>query len=126
DGPDLRIVLDHLLSKRVLERRRATVILADLRGLRPSMTCKLLKLSHSTYRRCLRVFAEGGAAALFAPRISPLRKFDDKTIVGTLFDTLHQPPSNYGINRTTWKLTDLSSVLKKRGQPVREGVVRKM
>ena len=102
------------------------VILADRRGLRPSMTCKLLKLSHSTYRRCLRVFAEGGAAALFAPRISPLRKFDDKTIVGTLFDTLHQPPSNYGINRTTWKLTDLSSVLKKRGHPVSEGVIRKM
>jgi transposase len=126
DSPDLGIVLEHLLSPRLLERRRAIVILADSRGVRPSVTCKLLRLSHSTYRRCVRVFAEGGAAALFAPRISRLRKFDDKTIMPELFDTLHQPPSNYGINRTTWKMADLSGIMKERGHPVSEDVIRKM
>jgi transposase len=126
DSPDLGIVLEHLLSPRVLERRRAMIILANTRGIRPSVMCRLLRLSHSTYRRCVRVFAEGGAAALFSPRISRLRKFDDKTIGAALFDTLHQPPSNYGINRTTWKMADLSRIMRERGHPVSEDVIRKM
>jgi hypothetical protein len=41
-------LLDHLLSKRVLERRRATVILVKWRGVRPSVICKLLRLSPPT------------------------------------------------------------------------------
>src|ERR1700730_1669844 len=100
DAPDLAIVLGHLTSKRVLERRRALVILASRRGISPRVTCKLLRLSYSTYRRCVRVFAEGGAAALFSRRTNLPRKSDDEMIRNTLFDTLHQPPSNYGINRT--------------------------
>jgi transposase len=107
----------------VLERRRALVILASRRGVRPSVICNFLRLSHSTYRRCIRVFAEGGAAALFAPRISPLRKFDDENVRNTLFDTLHQPPKNFGINRTTWKMADLSRILKQRGHPASEDVI---
>jgi transposase len=126
DEPDLAVVLEHLLSKRVLERRRALVILASRRGVRPSVVCKFLRLSHSTYRRCIRVLADGGAAALFAPRISPRRKFDDETIRSTLFDTPHQPPNNFGINRTTWKMADLSRILKERGHPASEDVIRRI
>jgi hypothetical protein len=80
DEPNISIVFEHLLSRRVLERRRAVVILAAHRGIRPNVICKWLGLSHSTYRRCLRVYAEGGAKALFASRISSLRKFDDEKI----------------------------------------------
>jgi transposase len=124
DQPDVSIVLDHLLSKRVLERRRALVILSKWRGLRPSLVCNLLRLAPSTYRRCLRVFSEGGAAALFARRKNPHRKYDDEVIKDALFEILHQPPSNFGINRTTWKMEDLSRVLKEKGKPAGEDVIR--
>ncbi len=126
DEPDLAIVLEHLLSKRALERRRALVILAIRRGISPRVIRKLLQLSYSTYRRCLRVFAKGGAAALFAPRISLSRKSDNEAIRNTLFDTLHQPPSNYGINRTTWKMADLGRIMKERGHPVGQNLIRKI
>jgi transposase len=123
DKPDLAIVLEHLLSRRVLERRRAMVILASWRGLRPSFTCKRLKLSPSTYRRCLRILSEGGVAAVFARRTNPHRKFDNEILKSTLFDTLHQPPANFGINRTTWRLADLSHILKERGHPASAEVI---
>ena len=117
---DLPIVVQHLLSKRVLERRRAMVILASWRGVRQSLICKLLRLSPSTYRRCLRVFAEGGAAALFARKINPNRKFDNTAVKDALFTILHQPPSNFDINRTAWIMADLSRIMKKNGHPVSE------
>jgi transposase len=126
DRADLAIVLEHLLSRRVLERRRAMVILATERGIRPSVICGHLKLNYSTYHRYLRVFSEGGAAALFARRTSLLRKFDNETIKNTLFDTLHQPPSNFGINRTTWRMPDLARILKERGHAAGEDVIRQI
>ena len=126
DERDLLSLREHLLSKSVLERRRAMVVLASQRGVRPSVICKRLRLSPSTYRRCIRIFSEGKAAALFAQRRNPNRKFDNEAIRDVLFDTLHQPPANFGINRTTWKLADLSRVLKDRGHPACEDVVRQI
>src|ERR1700730_107088 len=44
DEADLVILLQHLLSARVLERRRALVMLAARRGISPRVICKLLRL----------------------------------------------------------------------------------
>jgi transposase/transposase-like protein len=126
DEADLVILLQHLLSARVLERRRALVMLAARRGISPRVICKLLRLSYSTYRRYTRVFAEGGATALFASRRKRAGKSDDEAIKNTLFETLHQPPSNFGINRTTWKMADLGRIMKKRGYPVGQNLIRKI
>jgi transposase len=126
EQPDLRIMLDHLLSPRVLDRRRAIVMLAHWCGVRPSILCRRLRLSPSTYRRCLRVFAEGGPAALFKRRKNPHRKWDNEEIKAALFETMHQPPSNFGINRTTWKIADLCRVLKEKGSTAGEDVIRKI
>src|SRR5262249_22846784 len=126
EQPDLRTILDHLLSPRLLDRRRAVVMLAHWRGVRPSITCQRLRLSPSTYRRCLRVFAEGRPAALFERRKKPHRKWDNEEIKAALFETLHQPPGNFGINRTTWKIADLGCVLKEKGRAAGEDVIRKI
>jgi transposase len=123
---ELAILRKRLLSKRVLERRRAIVVLASRRGVRPTTICKLLNLSPSTYRRCIRVFVEGGVEALFARRKNPHRKYDNKVLIDAVFETLHQPPSNFGINRTSWKMADLCTALKRSGQPAGEDVVRKI
>jgi hypothetical protein len=37
-----------------------------------------------------------------------------------LFATLHAPPREYGLNRTTWCIPDLVGVLTDRGHPVNE------
>jgi hypothetical protein len=43
-----------------------------------------------------------------------------------VFSLLHQPPSNFGINRTTWKMADLSRTMKETGEPAGEDVIRKI
>jgi hypothetical protein len=72
-----------------------------------------------------RLFAEL-PSTLFAPRISKRRKFDNAEVKQAVFALLHQPPNNFGINRTTWKMADLSRVMKDTGQPAGEDVIRKI
>ncbi len=43
-----------------------------------------------------------------------------------VFGILHEPPSNYGINRTTWTMDQLSRILRQTGHPVCPGVIRKI
>ena len=126
DESDLAIVREHLRSERARERRRAITMLAIWRGLRPSFICRLLHLSRATDRRCVRIFRERGAAALFDRRKNVHCKYANEVIKSTLFDVLHQPPSNFGINRTTWKMADLSRVLSEKGHPAGEDVIRKI
>jgi transposase len=126
DESDLQAVIERLLSARVLDRRRAMVLLTHWLGVRQSLLCELIGLSPTTWRRCLRLYAEGGVGALFAPRRNSRRKFDNEELRKVLFDTLHRPPREYGINRTTWTVADLSRVLAQRGQSASEDVVRKI
>jgi transposase len=123
---DLRTVIECLLSARVLDRRRAMVLLTHWLGLRQSSLCGLIGLSPTTWRRCLRVYAEGGVGALFARRQNPRRKVDNEELRKLLFDILHRPPGEFGINRTTWKVADLSHVLAQKGRPAGEDIVRKI
>jgi transposase len=122
--PDLQTLIERLKSGRLTDRRRSTAVLGDRSGLRIGSICSALNLSRQTYRRYVRLFDEGGAAALFAPRVSPLRKFDKESVKKAVFSVLHQPPSNFGINRTTWRMADLSSVMKEIGEPAGEDVIR--
>jgi hypothetical protein len=72
------------------------------------------------------LFDRGGVSALFAPRTSSSRKFDDVSIKNAVFKLLHEPPTNYDINRTSWTMSHLSRVLRATGHPVSPGVIRKI
>jgi transposase len=126
DHPDLQTLLERLKSGRLGDRRRSIAVLGNRRGLQIGSICSAVNLSRQTYRRYVRLFDEGGAAALFAARISPLRKVDREEVKKAVFSLLHQPPSNFGINRTTWKMADLSRVMKETGEPAGEDVIRKI
>src|ERR1700730_15564362 len=125
-NPDQQILLQQLKCGRFGDRRRSIAILADRKGLQTGAICSALNLSRQTYRRYVRLFDEGGAEALFAPRVSPLRKFDREAVKNAVFSLLHQPPSNFGINRTTWKMADLSRIMKETSEPAGQDVIRKI
>jgi transposase len=124
--PDLQILLKRLKRGHSGDRRRSIAILASRKGLQTGVICSALNLTRQTFGRYVRLFDEGGAAALFAPRVSPLRKFDSDVVKKAVFSLLHQPPSNFGINRTTWKMADLSRIMKETGEPAGEDVIRKI
>jgi hypothetical protein len=73
------------------------------------------------------VFTAGGVQALFANgrRIGG-RLADNEATRQAVFALLHEPPSASGINRTTWRMADLTQVLRERGTPVCAQVVREI
>jgi transposase len=126
DVPDIAVLLDRLYGGRLSDRNRSTVVLASRRGLSCGTVCDFLGIDKHTHRKYLRTFKNGGHTALFARPTRSTRKFDNEAIKQAVFGLLHEPPSNYGINRTTWIMPDLSRVLRDTGQPACPEVIRKI
>jgi transposase len=122
--PDLAILIEKLEIGRPIERRRALAVVASYSGLRTSVACRVLKQCRHSYTRSVHLFEAGGATGLFAPRINPHRKFDNEQVKQAVFKILHQPPADFGLNRTTWKMADLVHVMKETGKPACEEVIR--
>jgi transposase len=126
DLPDLPALLHRLYDGRLSDRNRSMVVLANRRGLSSSTLCGFLGIDKKTYRKYLRAFEKGGHAALFARQSKSTRKFDDEAVKQAVFRILHEPPSTYGINRTTWIMPDLTRVLRDTGQSACPDVIRKI
>lgn len=126
DVPDITALLDRLYDGRLSDRNRSMVVLASCRGLSGGLVCDFLGIDKKTHRKYLLTFKNGGHAALFARQTKSTRKFDNEVVKQAVFGILHEPPSNYGINRTTWIMPDLSRVLRETGQPAGPEVIRKI
>jgi DNA-binding CsgD family transcriptional regulator len=124
DVPELETLLQRLYDGRLSDRNRSMVVLATRRGLSSGRICDFLGIDRRTSRNYLRTYKKGGCAALFARRIKSTRKFSNEAIKQAVFGRLHEPPSNYGINRTTWIMPDLRRVLRETGYPVCPQVIR--
>jgi transposase len=124
DVSDIGILLHHLYNGRLSDRNRSAVVLAGCHGLSQRMVCCVLGIDPRSCSKYLRTFERGGAAALFARHTKSNRKFDDEALKKAVFALLHEPPSNYDINRTTWIMPDLRRVLRKKGQPACPEVIR--
>ncbi len=126
DFPELGELLLHLYDGRLTDRNRSMVVLANRYGLNISVTCTFLGIDRHTCRRYLKLFQNSGTFGLFARQRKSNRKFDNEAVKNAVFRTLHEPPSNYGINRTTWTIPQLSNILRQGGHPVCLGVIRKI
>jgi hypothetical protein len=124
--PDFSALLHHLYEGRLSDRNRSMVVLANHHGLSCGTVCAFLGIDHKTRSKYLQMFEAGGQAALFARKINPTRKFDNEAVKQAIFGVLHEPPSNYGINRTTWIMPDLERVLREIGRPACREVIRKV
>jgi transposase len=126
DVSDLENLLLRLYDGRLSDRNRSMVILASRRGLSSGLVCSFLGINRRTHRKYLQTFKTDGQAALFARQTRSTRKFDNDSVKQAVFSLLHEPPANYGINRTSWAMDDLSRVLRETGQPVCLKVIRKI
>jgi transposase len=126
DTPDAKALLDRLYDGRLSDRNRSVVVLANRHGIRRDSVRDFLGIDIKTHRKYLRTFQDGGYAALFARQTKSVHKFDNDEVKQAVFSVLHEPPSNYGITRTTWIMAELSRVLRDKGQPACPEVIRKI
>jgi len=126
DVPDFLTLLHRLYEGRLSDRNRSMVVLANRYGLSSRTVSAFLSISRNTHRTYLRSFKIGGQTCLFARRPNSTRKFDNEAVKQAIFGLLHEPPSNYGINRTTWIINDLSRVLGEKGHSACPAVIRKI
>jgi transposase len=84
-----------------------------------------------TVYKWLRRYHAAGTSGLMDRSCGPLhphRKYPPVTeeLRQALFRTLHTPPHEYGLNRTTWRITDLIEVLTDRGFPLNEATASRL
>ena len=127
DVEGLALLLARIKSGPIRERHRAVAVLAHRRGVSIRTIAGHLSVSRASIRKYIRAFGEGGAETLFArkKRIGG-RRAQDEQVRRAVFALLHEPPSAVGVNRTTWRMADLTMTLRERGTPVCAQVVREI
>jgi transposase len=109
------------------QRKKAAAVLANLSGMPIRTIAASLSISRVSVRKYVRLFTGGGVKALFARRKWACgRRAENELTRQAVFALLHEPPSASGINRTSWRMEDLTRVLRKRGTPVCAQVVREI
>ena len=106
-------------------RNRAVAILSYHRHIRVGHVAAFLGVSHSSVDDWVRKFTQQGCQSLL-PFHRGYCKPDDKTYRDAVFEILHAPPSSHGFNRTTWRLQDIHSIMRKRGLPIAQSGIRKI
>jgi transposase len=103
-GADLGPLLSYLKQGRSRQRKKAATILARTRGIPNSITAKALHSSVATTRHYFKLYAELGVRELFAwntTRTTPSAG-EDRLKTNRILELLHNKPTFYGINRTSW------------------------
>ncbi len=108
------------------ERKKALVILGKMHELRVSTLCQTFNTSQATICRDWKKFNNMGVASLSLGHRGPAPKEGDETIKAAVFSIIHSPPSDHGINRTSWKLGDICRCLSKHGIHVSKDLVSKV
>jgi transposase len=118
--PDLISILKR---GKIRDRKKAMTVIATLRGMPVLTIAKCLGIAPRTAAKYQSLYAAGSIEGLF-----PLRRtrINDAPHRQAVFATLHSPPSQYGINRTTWKMADLQRVLREDGHRVSESRIRRI
>jgi transposase len=126
DIPDFSILLQHIHNGRLSDRNRAMVALASCRKIPGRTICAFLGVGKAFVRKYRDMFDSKGAELVFAPQTKSNRKIDNEDLRRTVFNLLHEPPTNHGINRTSWTMALLRRVLKENGTHVGTALVAKM
>jgi transposase len=123
----LPLLIGRINNGTLRQRKKAAAVVADKRGVPIRMIATSLSISRVSVRKYVRVFGIGGVEALFVGnRRVGGRRAENEQVRNDVFALLHEPPSAIGINRTTWRMADLTQVPRERGTPVCAQVVREI
>jgi transposase-like protein/transposase len=122
---DVNKLLTCIRSDQLKYRNRAVAILSYHHLIRVGHVARFLGVSHSSVDDWVRKFAQR-RCQLLLPSTRQYCKSKDTMYRDAVFEILHAPPSAHGINRTTWRLRDIHSVMAKRELPIAQSNIRKI
>ncbi len=105
---------------------KALSVLFHLYSIHLRMIAKFFHRRPRTIKKYLKRFQSEGLDKLLYSTRKSLKKADDPSYREMLFSTLHCPPAEYGINRTTWTQKLLSKVMTEKGYRVGYNTVSKI
>src|SRR5262249_32600209 len=109
---DLDTLFTHAKGRSRPRRFRSLAVLFNLRRVPERLIAAFLGVHIRTVRKTILRYRRKGVAALFPPRAG-VRKLDDSRYKEMVFTVLHAPPKDYGFNRTTWRLRDVHTVMRR-------------
>lgn len=118
--------LRHIKDGALSERTRAIAILAGIKGIPIVEVADFLAITPAKVGNINKSFRSSGMTGVFGPRKERPKKHEDQKYMDAVFALLHSPPKVYDINRTSWTLETLSSVLKESGLLLGEGTITKI
>ncbi|CAO4145179.1 IS630 family transposase [Methylorubrum extorquens] len=123
---DLRTLYDQMRRGTPINRKKAAAIISHAKGIVDTTAYEFLNLSKATFKKTVTDYQKNDISGIFKKRQSRFRKSEDENIKQEVFRVLHQPPSEYGFNRTTWKMADFREALKRNGHVISGEVIRKI
>ena len=102
NSSDLPTLLYMARNGRLRERKKALTIVARKRGISNATISAILHSSIKTTRRYFRVYSEAGPSGLFGSRKQHLKTPANPEKTRHILELLHQKPTTFGINRTSW------------------------
>lgn len=109
-----------------IKRNRALTILGSKAGFSIRSIAAALKIARGSCAKYVALYREFGPEGLLQRKPSANRKYDNSALKDAVFALFHEPPSNYDINRTTWRMEDFRFVLAKCGHSACPEVLRKI
>lgn len=123
---DLRELLQIAGCGNRIKRNRALTILGLKAGFSIRSIAAALKIARTSCAKYVALHKEFGPDGLLQRSRSANRKYDDSALKDAVFALFHEPPSNYDINRTTWRMEDFKVILAKNGHSACSAVLRKI
>ncbi len=112
-------------GSRPRQREQALAVLAHGQGFPIRQIALCLGISRNTCRRYVRAYHEGGLDRLITRASAPVKATSEE-LKAAVFRILHEPPKDYGINRTSWIMRDLRSALAGQGHHAGLHVLRQI
>jgi transposase len=106
---------NHIKGGTLRVRNKAVAILAFNELFSNRLISRFLLLGANTVSKWRTKYRTGGMAAVFPPRTPKPKKSDRTHFKEAVFSILHEPPSAYGFNRTSWRMQDIVQVLHDKG-----------
>jgi transposase len=104
-------LLEDAKSEKKRVRNYAISILAQCRGIRRSTVARFLHISRSSVYRYWERFHNIKVHSLDTQHQAKTTKATNEVNIAAVFSVLHSPPSEFGINRTSWIMADLKKCL---------------